>query len=247
MIEKRKLAVPKTTAFISSLPEGTQNIIRDDLKAYAREHMLTLDWDREARDYAAMTRRFCDMDEIYNRTNLEFCDEGEDIEAYENNQWREIVLKLKDIDAEELSRTAGRVGLSVSELLENFVGDLIGGTRTNGSDERDLANRWFERCWFSMDMNYNFLSYLVEWSLVNRAVKLWEELEDYKQRDELDECDLEEQRWIQEELNEMFRNYKDISKYYFDSFDNEMKRVLEWKREYEKNMGGHQRHSEKER
>ena len=55
---------------------------------------------------------------------------------YERSQQREIVLKLKDIDAEKLSKISGRVGISVSELLNNFVSDLIGGERTNGSDER---------------------------------------------------------------------------------------------------------------
>lgn len=204
MVKKRKLAVPETTAFICMLPKGTQDIIRDDLEAYAKEHKFTLEWDREAGDYVAMTRRFCDMDEIYDRTDLEFCDEGEDLEVYEKSQQREITLKLKDKDMEALCRASGKVGLSVSELLENFIGDLIHGDRTNGSDERMLANKWFERCWFSADMNLNFLSYLLEWDDVDRALYLWKCLEDYKQSGELDDDELEEQTWIQEELDAMF-------------------------------------------
>ena len=37
---------------------------------------------------------------------------------------------------------------TIGELIENFAGDLVGGTYSNGSDERDYADQWFERCWF---------------------------------------------------------------------------------------------------
>lgn len=247
MVKERKLAIPKTTAFICTLPEGTQNIIRDDLKQHAREHHYILIWDRDAKDYEAMTRRFCDISDIYKDTQLEFCEVGEDIEAYERSQQREIVLKLKDIDAEKLSKISGRVGISVSELLNNFVSDLIGGERTNGSDERMFANRWFERCWFSLDMYKNFLSFLVEMEYVDRALELWDELEDYKQQDDLDKYDLREKEWLQEELDKLFQEYKELNADYSDSFDNEMKNVLAWKEERDKIMGRSNEHMLKNR
>ena len=50
---------------------------------------------------------------------------------------RTITLKLSDADVERISNKAERHGLTVSELLENFIGDLVGGTYSNGSDERD--------------------------------------------------------------------------------------------------------------
>ncbi|GAA6410241.1 hypothetical protein K040078D81_43580 [Blautia hominis] len=237
MVNKRKLAVPVTTAFICTLPKGTQEIIRDDLEAYAREHKITLDWDNEARDYIAMTRRFCDIDEIYDSTDLEFCDEGEDIEAYEKSQQRGIVLHLKDIDVEKLCKTAGMVGLSVSELLENFVEDLIDGERMNGSYERMLANQWFENCWFSRDTNYSFLSYLLERNYVDRMLDIWEWLEDYKLLDELNKCQLETQTWMQEEVDIAFETYMEFHGKGSETIEEEMKKVLEWKEEYEKIMG----------
>ena len=63
---------------------------------------------------------------------------------------RNIVINLSDKDCERISRKAAAVGLTVSELLENFIGDLVTGTYSNGSDERAIANEWFERCWFGM-------------------------------------------------------------------------------------------------
>ena len=38
----------------------------------------------------------------------------------------------------------------LEKRMESFVGDLVGGTYSNGSDERDYADQWFERCWFGM-------------------------------------------------------------------------------------------------
>lgn len=46
-------------------------------------------------------------------------------------------------------------------FIENFVGDLVGGTYSNGSDERDYADRWFERCWFGMFPEPTLLNHLL--------------------------------------------------------------------------------------
>lgn len=61
---------------------------------------------------------------------------------------RTIQLNLSDADCECIMKQAGRVGLTVSQLLEKFIGDLICGTYSNGSDERDKAVEWFERTFY---------------------------------------------------------------------------------------------------
>ena len=43
-------------------------------------------------------------------------------------------------------KKAASHGMTVSGLLESFIGDLVEGTFTNGSDERYLAEDWFNRC-----------------------------------------------------------------------------------------------------
>ena len=48
----------------------------------------------------------------------------------------------------ELKVQMMRVAATDANVLitgENFVGDLVGGTYSNGSDERDYADQWFER------------------------------------------------------------------------------------------------------
>ena len=124
MVKERILAVPYTTVFIAQLPKETQDIIREDMKLHARENGYRLEWDAEARDYIGMTRRFCDIEEIYAHTKVDFCEPGEDIEPYERSQQRNIVLKLPEDDIIDLCAKAGRNGMTVSQLLDNFVGTL---------------------------------------------------------------------------------------------------------------------------
>ena len=74
---------------------------------------------------------------------------------------RKITVKLSDADCDRLARKCGEHGLTIGELIENFVGDLVGGTYSNESDERDYADRWFERCWFGMFPEQTLLSHLL--------------------------------------------------------------------------------------
>lgn len=73
----------------------------------------------------------------------------------------EITLQLSDEDCSRLLEKCGMSGLTVAELLQNFIGDLIGGTYSNGSDERMYANQWFDRCWFGSFPENNLLQHLL--------------------------------------------------------------------------------------
>ena len=112
MVKERVLAVPDTSIFIAELPEATRNIIRKDLEEHAREHHYRLEWDLKNKDYVAMSRRFCDMEDIYMDTHLHFCEAGEDIEPYEKSLQRTISIRLYQDEVEELCRKSGKVGLS---------------------------------------------------------------------------------------------------------------------------------------
>lgn len=74
---------------------------------------------------------------------------------------RQITVKLSDADCNRLTKKCGEYGLTIGELLENFIGDLVGGTYSNGSTERDCAERWFERCCFGMFPEQTLLSHLL--------------------------------------------------------------------------------------
>lgn len=75
---------------------------------------------------------------------------------------REYSLKLSDADVLRIAKTAGAYDMTVSELLENFIGDIVNGTYTNGSDERMCAKQWAERCWFSHDPDKSLVKYLCD-------------------------------------------------------------------------------------
>lgn len=89
---------------------------------------------------------------------------------------REYSLKLSDADVLRIAKTAGAYDMTVSELLENFIGDLVNGTYTNGSDERMYAHQWAERCWFSYDPDKSLVKYLCDnWEY--EFSDLWDVLE----------------------------------------------------------------------
>lgn len=74
---------------------------------------------------------------------------------------RNISISLSDADCERLAIKAGLVGLTVDELLRNFIGDLVDGTYSNGSDERMLADEWYKRCSFSFAPESTLLNFLL--------------------------------------------------------------------------------------
>ena len=163
-----------------------------------------------------------------------FCEPGEDVRDFELSQQRTITIRLPDDDIDALCRKAGGVDLTVGELLENFISDLVGGSRTNGSDERMLAHQWFDRCWFSICHKMTFLSYLIDYDLVDAAMDYWTDLEGYREQDDLDEYDKEDMAYYTEELNTLFKEYK---KYYPQSselsVEMAMEKVVKWSRERE--------------
>lgn len=61
---------------------------------------------------------------------------------------RVFVLQLNDRDYWEIAERAAVAGMSVEQLMQHFIGDLVDGADTSGSDEHMLANDWFERCGF---------------------------------------------------------------------------------------------------
>ena len=94
---------------------------------------------------------------------------------------RTITVNLSDADCDRLTRICGEHALTIGELIENFVGDLVGGTYTNGSTEREFAKQWFERCWFGMFPETTFLGYLIDEGLIDEVVEALEDIEGMQQ------------------------------------------------------------------
>ena len=107
----------------------------------------------------------------------------------ETIQPRQLEIKMSDEDVRKLTEKAGTHGLTVAELIEHFIGDLVHGTYTSGSDERMYANDWLERCGFRYFLD-TFLQYLCGYQIVEDMLEeepIWVEIR---------QGDREEQRLI---------------------------------------------------
>ncbi|MEY8428578.1 hypothetical protein AALA00_12845 [Lachnospiraceae bacterium 46-15] len=71
----------------------------------------------------------------------------------------EIKLNVQKESWKSLWLMAKRYGISLEELLEQFVADLTCKAGSGGSDERELAERWYYRS-FEMMEEDAFVSYL---------------------------------------------------------------------------------------
>lgn len=159
-------------------------------------------------------------------------------EEIETIKERKISLKLSDADVERISKKAATVNLSVSELIESFIGDLVDGTYSNGSDERMYANEWFNRCGFSMFPSKTFLRYLIEYGELEYVIGLWSDIEACKEElaEDSSNDDAEYIEGVKEDLNhfqisidEIFQVYKKRSKdEEVGTLEEEMRKVLEW-------------------
>lgn len=59
---------------------------------------------------------------------------------------RAFLLELSDGDMEDFTRLAKECGTTPERILEGFICDLTDGTQTHGSDERELAQQYIDRC-----------------------------------------------------------------------------------------------------
>ena len=91
---------------------------------------------------------------------------------------RNITVTLSDEDSQRLFEKCGEAGISASELLSNFIRDLTYSNRSNGSDEEDLANSWFNRCGFNFFREPSLLQYLIEVTMVEEFMTAWDNMKE---------------------------------------------------------------------
>ena len=61
-----------------------------------------------------------------------------------------IILDINDMDFDILKSHADACDTTVKRLLQQFINDLVANDESGGSDERHLAQSWFQRS------KYNF-------------------------------------------------------------------------------------------
>ena len=89
---------------------------------------------------------------------------------------RTFTLELSDADVKRLYEKAYSNGITPAQLLEGYIGDLTDGTYSHGSDEREQADSYFNRCCYEL-MGDNTL---LRWALRNyRLEEIADALETY--------------------------------------------------------------------
>lgn len=63
----------------------------------------------------------------------------------EDKKTHDIKVKLSDEDYIMLKNYANDYKTSINKLIEAFIYDLVDSKESGGSDERRLANEWYER------------------------------------------------------------------------------------------------------
>lgn len=155
---------------------------------------------------------------------------------------RTIIVNLSDADVKRLAEKSGEGGLTISELLENFIGDLVNGTYSNGSDERMYAEQWYQRCWFAMFSDDTFLKFLLLWGDLDDFIDLMNEMESSKKEmaevtADAEDCSAEEREELQEYINDL---QKEIDYYWGKfwerkrqkescAFEKEIENIMAWK------------------
>ena len=141
----------------------------------------------------------------------------------EDRTERTITLKLTIEDAKEFWEKCYKDGTTPAEVLEGFVNDLVWGSHTNGSDERDLANEYYDRCGYGTYLRGTPQTF-AQWLIVNGRmddaeenitdIEIFSDELDYA-KDHPEEVNDEDMSDLKEELadseSELEALYKDYS------------------------------------
>lgn len=153
---------------------------------------------------------------------------------------RQFELKLSDADVERIFEKAGACNITVEYLLESFIGDLVSGTYSNGSDERMYVENWFEQCGFSWMYEKTFLTYILQYDSLDYVIGTYEDIEVFSEellyskeepteftKEEIENLknDLEDS---QKQLNSVYSDFKEWAECDVRSLEEEMKEVFEW-------------------
>ena len=151
---------------------------------------------------------------------------------------RTITLRLSDADCERLAKKAGEVGLTAGDLLKEFVGDLVDGTYSNGSDERMYAQQWFDRVGFEHQADKTFLRWLLQYGDVHDFLTRYSMIEECKEDlaspEPMDskESNQLEMIYQQERLDEAYKEYcADCWNCTLEPYDAAVERILKWEAE----------------
>lgn len=156
---------------------------------------------------------------------------------YGKRKERNLTVELSDADCEQLARRCGEYGLTIGELIENFVEDLVYSIYSNGSDEVDCANQWFDRCGFSWSPEPTLLNHLLyEGYEPKQYLDILDGIEaakkDKKRLEEHPEEADEESQWIDVDIKRWQEVLKDMIEFWKPEEEpnmaEEIERIKKW-------------------
>lgn len=125
---------------------------------------------------------------------------------YDTLRERDVKLKLTDEEVASLCREAARRNTTVEELLEDFVANFTGSIRNRGSDEREYAYQYVERCIYSFDDNESFLQWLAIYDDLDGVLMALDDIDAILESD--DPEDIDEVHFLTQEIEATYGNYK---------------------------------------
>lgn len=153
--------------------------------------------------------------------------EKRDIRKTEELKLRSVPVRMSDSDLKYLAEKCGRSGITVQELFEVFVGDLINGSFYSGSDESMYADQWYERHGFSQMYEDSLLSHILSCGsagYIEDFLTAWDERAYYKDHPE----EVPEDQWWEGDLTDLLDGYKG------EPTEDDIKTVREWLEEFQK-------------
>lgn len=162
---------------------------------------------------------------------------------------RYLKLELSDEECERLARYAAQGEISIGELLTNFISDLTCSFRSNGSDEREFADMWYERCGFSegfgSEREYTLLKWLLDnehdvyddfLEVIDDIENGYAELEDYRKDPSV--FDEEEIEFLKTDIEDWEQQIAEIKEDFLKKnkeadWEKEVKKVNQWWKEKE--------------
>lgn len=157
---------------------------------------------------------------------------------------RKIELRLSDADCERITEFCGRYGLTLSELLRSFIGDLVDGTHSNGSDERMYAEEWLDNSWNNISNKKSLLFYMFNVNSLDDLVDILDDIRIEKKAVEESEKnhdveDLAEAKMnlkvYEEALENMLWDYMNDNP--TANIQQEIQDCIEWKNQRDKFVG----------
>ena len=142
-----------------------------------------------------------------------------------------LKLELEREDFEKFIMMAMTKGLTAEQLLECFINDLTYSNNTNGSDERGLANDYYNRLYYVSRCDRNsfvyFLAseYFFEFEWCKKLLKSFKNIEDDFQNQSPEDFDSPELFVKYDNLNDYYNAFFSIDEYddYKEKFSEDAK------------------------